>query len=59
MRVMDWLATWQETIEKKLAAKHLGKDANPTRLALLDLSSSWVTGEHWKLAARGYSPTQS
>ena len=56
---MDWLATWQETIEKKLAAKHLGKDANPTRLALLDLSSSWVTGEHWKLAARGYSPTQS
>ena len=56
---MDWLAGRQETIEKKLAAKHLGKDANPTRLALLDLSSSWVTGEHWKLAARGYSPTQS
>ena len=52
---MDWLTGKQETIEKKLAAKHLGKEANPDRLALFDLSSSWVTGTHCELAARGYS----
>ena len=52
---MDWLTGKQETIEKKLAAKHLGKEANPNRLALFDLSSSWVTGTHCELAARGYS----
>lgn len=52
---MDWLAGRQEAIEKKLAAKHLGAEANPNRLALFDLSSSWVTGSHCELAARGYS----
>lgn len=52
---MDWLAGRQESIEKKLAKKHLGPEANPNRLALFDLSSSWVTGEHCELAARGYS----
>jgi hypothetical protein len=52
---MDWLAGRQEAIEKKLAAKHLGKASNPNRLALFDLSSSWVTGKHCELAARGYS----
>lgn len=52
---MDWLAGRQQTIEKKLAARHLGRDANPHRLALFDLSSSWVTGTHCELAARGYS----
>ncbi|HEY5224111.1 MAG TPA: IS1634 family transposase [Microbacteriaceae bacterium] len=52
---MDWLADRQESIEKKLARKHLSADANPNRLALFDLSSSWVTGEHCELAARGYS----
>jgi len=52
---MDWLAARQEGIEKKLAAKHLGSQANPDRLALFDLSSSWVTGTHCELAARGYS----
>ena len=52
---MDWLAGRQEDIEKKLAAKHLGREANPNRLALFDLSSSWVTGKHCELAARGYS----
>ncbi|TAM67035.1 MAG: IS1634 family transposase [Microbacteriaceae bacterium] len=53
---MDWLTDRQEGIEKKLAGKHLGKDANPDRLALFDLSSSsWVTGSHCELAARGYS----
>jgi len=52
---MDWLAARQETIEKKLAAKHLKGEANPGRLALFDLSSSWVTGRCCPLAARGYS----
>jgi hypothetical protein len=52
---MDWLAGRQEGIEKTLARKHLGPEANPDRLALFDLSSSWVTGHHCPLAARGYS----
>lgn len=52
---MDWLAGRQETIEAKLAARHLTGPANPDRLALFDLSSSWMTGSHCPLAARGYS----
>ena len=52
---MDWLADRQDTIEKALARRHLGEEANPDRLALFDLSSSWVTGTHCPLAARGYS----
>lgn len=52
---MDWLAGRQGAIERKLARRHLGEDANPRRLALFDLSSSWVTGSHCPLAARGYS----
>src|SRR5271165_5333844 len=52
---MDWLAGWQQAIEKKLAAKHLGADVNPGRMALFDLTSSWVTGRCCELAARGYS----
>lgn len=52
---MDWLAARQDTIEKSLAAKHLTGPGNPDRLALFDLSSSWVTGRHCPLAARGYS----
>jgi hypothetical protein len=52
---MDWLAGRQETIEKALAKKHLSPQANPDRLALFDLSSSWVTGHKCPLAARGYS----
>jgi len=52
---MDWLAERQELIEKKLADKHLGSQANPTRVALFDLTSSWVTGRCCELAARGYS----
>jgi hypothetical protein len=39
---MDWLADRQEAIEKKLAAKHLGPEVNPSRMALFDLTSSWV-----------------
>jgi hypothetical protein len=52
---MDWLAARQDQIEAKLAARHLGADANPSRMALFDLSSSWLEGSHCPLAARGYS----
>jgi hypothetical protein len=52
---MDWLADRQDAIEKKLAAKHLGPQANPHRMALFDLTSSWVTGRCCELAAHGYS----
>jgi len=52
---MDWLAGRQEAIEKRLTARHLGPEANPARMALFDLSSSWVEGTHCPLAARGYS----
>ena len=52
---MDWLAGQQDGIEAKLVRTHLTGAANPDRLALFDLSSSWVTGKHCSLAARGYS----
>jgi hypothetical protein len=52
---MDWLAARQETIEAQLAARHLAPAANPSRMALFDLSSSWLEGTHCPLAARGYS----
>jgi hypothetical protein len=52
---MDWLAGRQDAIEAKLAARHLAPGANPSRMALFDLSSSWVEGTHCPLAARGYS----
>ena len=52
---MDWLADRQDTIERKLAAKHLAPDVNPGRMALFDLTSAWVTGRCCELAARGYS----
>jgi len=52
---MDWLVARQDSIEKALAARHLNAQVNPARLALFDLSSSWVTGTHCPLAARGYS----
>ena len=52
---MDWLAGRQDSIEKRLAARHLGAGANPARMALFDLSSSWLEGTRCPLAARGYS----
>jgi Transposase DDE domain len=52
---MDWLLDRQDAIEKKLAAKHLGPEANPSRMAMFDLTSSWVTGRCCGLAAYGYS----
>ena len=52
---MDWLVSRQDTIEAGLAHRHLAPEANPARMALFDLSSSWLEGTHCPLAARGYS----
>lgn len=53
---LDWLAGRQHKVEAALAARHLGDPAaNPHRLALFDLSSSWMTGTKCPLAAHGYS----
>jgi hypothetical protein len=52
---MDWLAGRQDAIEAKLARRHLAPEANPQRMALFDLSSSWLEGTHCPLAARGWS----
>src|SRR5712692_10422422 len=52
---MDWLAGRQDTIEAGLARRHLGPGPNPSRMALFDLSSSWLEGRCCPLAARGYS----
>jgi hypothetical protein len=52
---MDWLVSRQNTIERKLAAKHLGPKADSSKMALFDLSSTWMTGSCCELAARGYS----
>jgi hypothetical protein len=52
---MDWLGGRQDAIEAELARRHLGPEPNPSRMALFDLSSSWLEGTHCPLAARGYS----
>jgi hypothetical protein len=52
---MDWLQARQELIEKKLARRHLAPGPNPSRMALFDLSSSWLEGSHCPLGTRGYS----
>jgi hypothetical protein len=52
---MDWLEHRQEGIEAELATRHLAPEANPARMALFDLSSSWLEGRCCPLAARGYS----
>jgi hypothetical protein len=53
---MDWLLGRQDSIEARLARRHLSDEAsNPHRMALFDLSSSWLEGRHCPLAARGYS----
>ena len=52
---MDWLLDRQDAIEAKLAQRHLAGPANPSRMALFDLSSSWLEGSHCPLAKRGYS----
>jgi hypothetical protein len=52
---MDWLEHRQDAIEAKLAARHLAPEPNPSKMALFDLSSSWLEGTRCPLAARGYS----
>ena len=52
---MDWLEHRQDAIEAGLARRHLAPEANPARMALFDLSSSWLEGSQCPLAARGYS----
>jgi hypothetical protein len=52
---MDWLQHRQDAIEAELARRHLGPEPNPSRMALFDLSSSWLEGSQCPLAARGYS----
>ena len=52
---MDWLEDRQDAIEADLARRHLAPAANPSRMALFDLSSSWLEGTQCPLAARGYS----
>jgi len=50
-RAMDWLLERQESIQKKLAKKHLA-DGDPV---LFDLSSSYFEGHTCPLARHGYS----
>jgi hypothetical protein len=52
---MDWLVDRQDAIEAALARRHLAPEVNPSRMALFDLSSSWVEGRCCPLAARGHS----
>jgi hypothetical protein len=52
---MDWLEDRQDAIEADLAHRHLAPAANPSKMTLFDLSSSWLEGSHCPLAARGYS----
>jgi len=52
---LDHLLTRQGVIEKKFAATYLDPRVNPSRMALYDLSSSWMTGTKCPLAKRGYS----
>jgi len=52
---MDWLFQRQDSIEAKLARRHLAPGNNPANMAMFDLSSSWMEGTHCPLAARGYS----
>src|SRR3984893_8976705 len=49
---MDWLEHRQDAIEAGLAARHLAPQANPSRMALFDLSSSWLGGTRCPLGAR-------
>jgi len=51
---MDWLYERQDTIEKKLAKRHL----RPGDHVLYDLSSSYFEGKQCPLGKRGYSRDQ-
>ncbi len=48
---LDWLLAHQDAIERRLAKKHLAGGS----LVLVDLTSTWLTGNCCELAAHGYS----
>ena len=48
---MDWLLERQDSIERRLAKRHLADGA----LVLYDLTSSYLEGRHCALAKHGYS----
>ena len=50
-RALDWLVKRQPKIEQQLAKRHLKAGA----IVLVDLSSTYLEGEHCALAKRGYS----
>ncbi len=50
-RAMDWLVKRQAKIEQALASRHLQAGS----IVLVDLSSTYLEGEHCELAKRGYS----
>ena len=52
---MDWLLMRQDSIEAKLARRHLAETANPSRRAYFDLSSSSMEGRTCPLLAFGHS----
>src|SRR6266581_3033028 len=53
---MPWRANWAcPRCWARRAARHLGPEPDPSRMALFGLSSSWMEGSHCPLAARGYS----
>jgi hypothetical protein len=52
---MDWLAARQAEIESALARRHLAPGADPSRMALFDLTSAWMEGTQCPLAVRGHS----
>jgi Transposase DDE domain len=52
---MDWLFSRQEQVEATLAKRHLSEEANPSRRAYFDLSSSWMEGRCCPLSAFGHS----
>jgi len=52
---MDYLLDRQDGIEKGFRGQVSGAEGEPSRMALYDLSSSWMTGTKCPLAKRGYS----
>jgi hypothetical protein len=52
---MDWLLSRQDAIETALAKRHLSPEADPSRRAYFDLSSSWMEGRTCPLSAFGHS----
>ncbi|MDR0417699.1 MAG: IS1634 family transposase [Propionibacteriaceae bacterium] len=54
-QAMDWLAARQDQIGQALARRLLDPQVNPHKMALFDLTSTWVEGLHNEYAAFGYS----